>query len=448
MAKSVISIQRENNVVKVPLLRRDFQKTTAPVSFRYTVVSQSANIKVVEGDVTCDWPEDAQLSIPLNIPYMHIPWTGNKNVLVTLHQVDNGGCVIGDVSQTTIMVFAETAFCPLPATRDFTVPVGVTVSLDFPVCAGEVPGCDTSSLNLPRGLTFVNNLDDEDNPRVSIVGIPTATTSKPLASTLYLTSNSYLIDFDEPHTISFTISVVNASERLSRTKAFSASLAPSTGSEIGAFDGLFFMTQNADSTMSITVTTRDSIVPATAISGWSSYDGQTQTLSLTATADTGETITVSAGEDATGTVTFLSAKGKEYIGTLHPVTLTPAEYTGQYNVALREYDDVDGLTEGWLSYDINASGIATAKLHLNRLNTTVEFNTCVNDDGTIFYYVPAYPNARGDGYIGEIAGTLTIMPISERQTSADIVTDTWISSGKDMLRTNEAGVDAAGVRTL
>jgi hypothetical protein len=432
MAKSVISVQRENNIVKVPLLRRDFQETTAPVSFRYTVVSQSANIKVVEEDVTCSWPEDAQLSIPLNIPYMHIPWTGNKNVTVTLHQVDNGGCVIGDVSETTIMVFAETAFCPLPATRDFTVPVGVTVSLDFPVCAGSNPGCDISSLNLPRGLNFVNNLDDEDNPRVSIVGIPTTTTSKPLASTLYLTSSGYLIDYDEPHTMSFTISVVNASERLARTKAFSASLAPSTGSEIGAFDGLFFMTQNADSTMSITVTTRDSIVPATAISGWSSYDGQTQTLSLTATADNGETITVSAGEDATGTVTFLSAKGKEYIGTLHPVTLTPAEYTGQYNVALREYDDVDGLTEGWLSYNINSTGVATAKLHLNRLNTTIEFNTCVNDDGTIFYYAPAYPNARGDGYIGEIAGTLTIMPASERQITADIVTDTWISSGKDM----------------
>ena len=102
------------------------------------------------------------------------------------------------------------------------------------------------------------------------------------------------------------------------------------------------------------------------------------------------------------------------------------------NVALREYDDIDGLTEGWLTYDVNASGVAAAKLHLNRLNTTVEFNTCVNDDGTIFFYAPAYPNARGDGYVGEIAGTLTITPVSERQTSADIVTDTWISSGKDM----------------
>ena len=432
MAKSVICIQRENNVVKVPLLRRDFQETTAPVSFRYTVVSQSANIKVLEGDVTCEWPDDAQLDIPLDIPFMHIPWTGNKNVIVTLHQIDNGGCVIGDASQTTIKVFAETAFCPLPETRDFTVPVGVTVSLDFPVCASDAPGCDISKLNLPRGLSFVNNLDDPDNPRVSIVGIPTATTSKPLESTLYLTSMGYLIDYDEPHSIAFTISVVNTSERLARTKAFSASLAPSTGSDIGAFDGLFFMTHNDDSTMSITVMTRDNIAPATAISGWSSYDGQTQTISLTATADTGETITVSAGEDATGTVTFISAKGREYVGTLHPVTLTPAQYKGRYNVALREYDDIDGLTEGWLTYDVNASGVAAAKLHLNRLNTTVEFNTCVNDDGTIFFYAPAYPNARGDGYVGEIAGTLTITPVSERQTSADIVTDTWISSGKDM----------------
>ena len=196
------------------------------------------------------------------------PWTGNKNVIVTLHQIDNGGCVIGDASQTTIKVFAETAFCPLPETRDFTVPVGVTVSLDFPVCASDAPGCDISKLNLPRGLSFVNNLDDPDNPRVSIVGIPTATTSKPLESTLYLTSMGYLIDYDEPHSITFTISVVNTSERLARTKAFSASLAPSTGSDIGAFDGLFFMTHNDDSTMSITVTTRDNIAPATAISGW------------------------------------------------------------------------------------------------------------------------------------------------------------------------------------
>ena len=432
MAKSVISVQKENNIVKVPLLKRDFIENDEPVSFRYTVVSKSANIKVVEADVTCEWPEDAQLSIPLNIPFTHIPWTGSKNVIVTLHAIDGGGCIIGETSETTIEVFAQTAFCPMPETREFTVPVGVTVSLDFPVCVGDAPGCDINDLNLPPGLNFVNNLDDESNPRVSIVGIPTTKTTQPLDSILYLTSMGYLIDFDEPHSLYFSISVVAASERLAQTKAFSASLAPSTGSEIGAFDGLFFMTQNADSTMSITVTTRDSIAPATAISGWSSYDGQTQTLSLTATADNGETITVTAGEDATGTVTFISAKGKEYVGTLHPVTLTPAQYKGRYNVALREYDDIDGLTEGWLTYDVNTKGVATAKLHLNRLNTTVEFNTCVNDDGTIFYYAPAYPNARGDGYIGEIAGTLTITPLSERHTSADIVTDTWISSGKDM----------------
>ncbi|MBO7093224.1 MAG: hypothetical protein J6W23_15705, partial [Victivallales bacterium] len=432
MAKSVICIQREENIVKVPLLKRDFIENDAPVSFRYTVVSKSANIRVIESDVTCEWPEEAQLTIPLHIPTTQVPWTGGKNVIVTLYAIDGGGCIIGEVNQTTIRVFAQSAFCPLPDTRDFTVPVGVTVSLDFPVCVGEAPGCDISQLNLPAGLSFVNNLDDEANPRVSIVGVPATKTTKPLASTMQLTSKGISLDADEPHAISFTISVVAASERLAQTKAFSASLAPSTGSEIGAFDGLFFMTQNADSTMSITVTTRDSIAPATAISGWSSYDGQTQTLSLTATADTGETITVAAGEDATGTVTFISAKGKEYVGTLHPVTLTPAQYKGRYNVALREYDDIDGLTEGWLTYDVNAKGVAAAKLHLNRLNTTVEFNTCVNDDGTIFYYAPAYPNARGDGYIGEIAGTLTITPLSERQTSADIVTDTWISSGKDM----------------
>ena len=321
MAKSGICIQREENIVKVPLLKRDFIENDAPVSFRYTVVSKSANIRVIESDVTCEWPEEAQLTIPLHIPTTQVPWTGGKNVIVTLYAVDGGGCIIGEVNQTTIRVFAQSAFCPLPDTRDFTVPVGVTVSLDFPVCVGEAPGCDISQLNLPAGLSFVNNLDDEANPRVSIVGVPATKTTKPLASTMQLTSKGISLDADEPHAISFTISVVAASERLAQTKAFSASLAPSTGSEIGAFDGLFFMTQNADSTMSITVTTRDSIAPATAISGWSSYDGQTQTLSLTATADTGETITVAAGEDATGTVTFISAKGKEYVGTLHPVML-------------------------------------------------------------------------------------------------------------------------------
>ena len=46
--------------------------------------------------------------------------------------------------------------------------------------------------------------------------------------------------------------------------------------------------------------------------------------------------------------------------------------------------------------------------------------------------MPIYPNEQQDGYVGEIAGTLTITPVSERQTSADIVTDTWISSGQDM----------------
>lgn len=433
---SKIIVNRREKMVQIPLSlvvhHPEFLDDT-PVSFYYRVMpakagqsDQPAPENYFDGTVWKEYIWDDLSQTTMTIPVgIHVPqgeeaWDDTVDFVIAFQDGGTPTCTIPEnayaiVGITTYPVFLECA-------TEYNLFVGLNTVLDFPICPSDYMKVATvSPSKLPAGMTFVDNSNDPDNPRLTIKGTPTEATSKKVNLGLIYNDGDNLNSTN----LSVTLNVSEIDNDLISKKAFSGVFR--TANEVGIAGSLFIM-KEPEGTLAITVSTGQAPQPLTTrVSSWQ-YDSDTQALTADTTFDNGSTLRISISQDVRSAV-FTSAQGTLFqCSDLQPVTATPEQYAGMYNVALRQYNDLVGLSEGWIHMNIDADGIVSMKIMTYVHETVYDFTTCVTDgasDGVLSFFVPYFSQGN---YFSKVCGVMNIVPKSAR-SSQEILS--WVSACSD-----------------
>ena len=437
-ARTEVAVARGTKTVSLPLKLTYLKPASgAEIKFQYSVMaadSSAAGWFVPCTDTPFTWgnPQDTEDALEITLKNVMITpdWDGSKDVLVRLSAVDDGKCVIG-MGEATIQICAKPAFLPEPPQTDFVLCKGLMTTLDFPVCAFSGMDYVANTSRMPAGLSLVDNTGDASNPRFTICGVPTVAVSNPVEVAVYLRkSSSSPLEWDEPHALTVSLTVVDMNIDV---LPFTACLKRSSheGDE-SAFDGLCYV-EPTNSGLEVTIVTQDSERPLhQVVVGWTSYDSDTHAVALDMEFEGGERLNILYGADYSGSVSFVSSIGDVFSGDIRIVTDMPEEYAGVYNVALRDYDDLDGSTEGWINMTIDERGIVNGRIQVYDGNATQNFTTCLFNDanghGMVYFFMPLVWDEGLQVFAGKVHGCLEITPYSERMAH---YADAWVSSCND-----------------
>ena len=435
MKQDEFFITKKQTKISIPIHIDMLMPTGEDITFTYSVLASNHNpldSKYFEtiSNRTMIWNDKNATEQNLDVFIQEIPdnetWNGTKDIVVTI----SGGnhCVAQSPYQAVIRVCATPQFAPKPAETAWTLYQGLTTTIDLPVCAPSSKAPDPYVLQLPKGMSLENHLDDSANPRLTLTGKPTAVTAAPYSSTLRLLADDGTVS----DTLTFTLSVAALDHPALDATAFTAALTDAA-SAAGDIDGLLSITRAADG-LKLTLASPYSSAPQTVtVPDWSRYDATTRELKLDAAFADGTALTVAAAQDGIGIVTVTIASGKKLTGTLCLATAIPNEYTGRYTVAVRPAKEYTGLTLGWMTIDIDANGLASSAITLYD-GTTVSvpvIATPVWDGATgggLYFYAPLYWSSTFKQFTGKVCGLLTIVPVSKRDPA---VNDAWISACGD-----------------
>lgn len=428
-----VFVNRRETTVEVPislLVHHPEYAEDEPISFYYRVMPADATQSVTPaparffdgtGWTQFFWDDLTQntVSIPVGI---HVPaseenWDDMQDFVIAFKEDGLGLCTIPENAFTKVSITAYPMF--LDCQTDFTLYTGLNTVLDFPICPSDY--MTITARNLPTGLSFVNNSEDHDNPRLTIKGTPTVEGTKKATLSIIYNNGTDLV----PLSLPVTIKVISIDNDLIFKTAFAGVLRSSLETGIA---GSLVMTRNAENEMVATIITGESTEPQTAIIGLWEYDSATNALTTNAVFDDGATLNVTLS-DTIQTAVFISSRGTQYhCQALAPVTETPSQYVGVYNIALRQSYDISGhSSEGWIHMKVDNAGVATMKIMTYATGVVQEFTTCVTDGangGTALFYLPYFVQ---NDCVGKVYGLMNITPKSERTSEAL----SWISDCSD-----------------
>lgn len=416
---SEIAVSSKADSVHVPLTLSIFNSDEDVISFEYRVVQTESNEAPESYFGQKNWTvftwqdkenPKAAITIPITVP-AETDWTGTKDFLVQIRKIGGNNLDVRQITSTTVKICARPQFIPELTVSSFSLYTGISVNITIPVCAPEGTIIDTANVNLPNGLSIIDNI--ESNSCLSITGTPAAVTETPVTSTVKLKYNNTVTD-----SFTFTISVSAMTNDAINKKAFVATLVRS-GSPQGSIDGSLMLEKTNDGYALSIITQEADNQLFTTLPGWSEYDVANQSLIMKAAFTAGESAVITVTSHGTGSILFTAANGDGFTGTVNPVTATPNQYAGTYTVALRTSTEAEGLfsEEGWISMTVNDSGIATYSIQLYDDSSATDIKTAIYDkdsQGAMLFYLPLNWNEEINTFTGKLSGVLTITPLSQR----------------------------------
>ena len=420
--KEVIVVSRNSASVNVPMTLTLLEDTDEPSEFEYRIVTADVSPAPASYFAGCDWTSfiwddfdqlQTDIAVAINVPTSVAEWTGTKDFKVQLRQKANATCIVGDISETTVQIASKPLFAPRPSSTTFTMYKGLYSTIDIPVCPTNGMKTNIASLKPTAGLTFVDNTSS-DSPRITLAGKPTATGTKSYTLTL---QDSKGVQSD---TLTIKVTVADM---------------PSPAINIGTFTAALYRTDSpfvygtlilkrTQSALNVTISTFESAPMQIALKDWSGYDAATNTLYLNHSFDSKNVLDIAVTNNGIGNVTFITDNAI-YEGDIYPITSTPAEYDGLYNIAVRPDDDNEGFSIGWMQATI-ANGKAEITLNLYDESQPISCTGYIYDEGNFGYipfFMPLGDSATGN-YHALLSGLLAIVPSSKRSPTE---VDAWIS---------------------
>ena len=332
-----------NGSVQLPVVWNSLVSNTPGIALAYQLTATGDAADCIDvGTFTFDWPVEAgcttTLPIPIHVPAALADWEGTLDFTVTLLPPENDVYVVQDPSSINVRITATPLF-PQEESENFQFPNGVYSEGAIPVCSKDNPTVTVHPL--PQGMSV--RWDAEQG--IILYGIPKQNASN--------VSATVTVD-GVPHAFRWT--VFESENRVLSVKNVGGQLADN------ALAGSFLLTNQADGSVAITLTTAEGTRLGTAI-GWENGSKQ-DTLALICTWADGTTLRLEANDDGFGTGTLTDANGDETNATLFVPLEDATPFVGRYHVAYRIADNNEGFSRGWTILDVDADGLVSYEVQM------------------------------------------------------------------------------------
>ncbi|MBR0458813.1 MAG: hypothetical protein IJJ26_06225 [Victivallales bacterium] len=314
----------------------------SPIAYEVTATGTAAAC-VEEGIFTFQWPADdsytTTMPIPVHVPAAWADWEGTLDFTVTLLPSEYDEYLVVEPSAIDVHITCTTVF-PEEDSEDFLFPKGVYCEERIPVCAKTNPTITVTPL--PDGMACQW---EADTSSVLLYGVPKKNRAN-VAATVTVDGVSH----------SFRWSVYDCGNRVLTV--------PSVGGYLTDFAlaGSFVLTNRADGSVDVTLTTADGTRQGTAI-GW--QNGSTAgTLAFVYTWDDGATLHLEADADGSGTGVYTDEYGDDTLAVLFVPMEDATRFAGRYHVAYRMDNDIDGVSRGWTILEVSEDGLVSYDVHM------------------------------------------------------------------------------------
>ena len=368
-----------NGFAQIPLRWMSLLDSPPDITLAYQVETEVAQDCVTVGTGTFAWPAEAGstalLPIPVHVPADRADWEGTLDFTVTLLNPDNDKYLV--VSPASIVVHITSTTIFPQESKVFLFSKGVYSEVRLPVCTKENPTISVAPL--PKGMSYEW---DVKTSSILLYGIPLENQSD-VAATVTVE--------DVSHPFKWT--VYDSGNRVLTVQTIGGYLTGNNG-----LSGSFYLTNQADGKVDVTLTTADGTRQGTA-NGWQNGSGE-DTLVVVCTWDDGATLQLEANTDGTGTGVFTDGTGGTYSAVLYIPMEDATHFAGRYHVAYRAEDDVDGISRGWTILEVSEDGLVDFSVQMydgTTVTGTAFLQPDVNEEmATLGLYV-----ALGNGrYLG------------------------------------------------